>query len=61
MKDLYDSLYGDEGHMIYAFMEYADSQYITWIYTAGWRTPSWTAMQGGCSRTTRTGITPTAA
>lgn len=33
LKALYDSLYEDEGHMIYAFMEYADSQYITWIYT----------------------------
>jgi len=33
LRLLYDSLYSDEGHMIYAFMEYADSQYITWIYT----------------------------
>lgn len=33
LQALYDSIYGDEGHMIYAFMEYEDSQYITWIYT----------------------------
>lgn len=33
LMELYDSLYDDEGHMIFAFMEYADSEYITWIYT----------------------------
>ncbi len=30
---LYDSLYSDEGHMIFTFMEYAPSQYITYLYT----------------------------
>ena len=29
LMELYDSLYDDEGHMIFAFMEYADSEYIT--------------------------------
>ena len=33
LADLYNSLYQDEGHMIFAFMEYETSQYITWIYT----------------------------
>lgn len=33
LKAIYDRLYDDEGHMIFAFMEYADSEYITWIYT----------------------------
>lgn len=31
--NMYDSLYNDEGHMIFTFMEYAPSEYITWIYT----------------------------
>ncbi|MCD8369517.1 MAG: hypothetical protein LUC94_04145 [Clostridiales bacterium] len=33
LADLYDSLYDDEGHMIFAFMEYQTSRYITYIYT----------------------------
>lgn len=33
LAGLYDSLYDDEGHMIFTFMEYANSQYITYIYT----------------------------
>lgn len=33
MESMYNSMYGDEGHMIFTFMEYADSRYITWIYT----------------------------
>lgn len=32
LKELYHSLYEDEGHMIFAFMEYESSEYITWIY-----------------------------
>ncbi|MCM1235048.1 MAG: hypothetical protein NC489_33535 [Ruminococcus flavefaciens] len=39
LEDLYDSLFRDEGHMIYGFMEYADSEYVTWIYT-GWAADS---------------------
>lgn len=33
LETLYDTLYDDEGHMIFTFMEYAPSEYITWIYT----------------------------
>ena len=33
LAGLYDSLYSDEGHMIFTFMEYAPSQYITYLYT----------------------------
>ncbi|MCD8083277.1 MAG: hypothetical protein LUE86_07215 [Clostridiales bacterium] len=33
LSDLYDSLYGDEGHMIFAFMEYQTSRYLTYVYT----------------------------
>lgn len=33
MEAMYASLYDDEGHMIFTFMEYNSSQYITWIYT----------------------------
>lgn len=33
LAELYDSLYTDEGHMIFAFMEYEDSEYITYLYT----------------------------
>lgn len=33
LDKLYDSLYSDEGHMIFTFMEYAPSQYITYLYT----------------------------
>lgn len=33
LADLYDSLYSDEGHMIFTFMEYAPSQYVTYLYT----------------------------
>lgn len=33
LAKLYDSLYRDEGHMIFTFMEYADSEYITYLYT----------------------------
>ena len=32
LAGLYDSLYSDEGHMIFTFMEYAPSQYITYLY-----------------------------
>ncbi len=30
---VYDSLFGDEGHMIFAFVEYEPSEYVTYIYT----------------------------
>ena len=33
LKELYDSLYQDEGHMIFTFLEYAPSQYVTYLYT----------------------------
>lgn len=33
LKTLYDRLFSDEGHMIFTFMEYADSEYITYLYT----------------------------
>lgn len=33
LAELYDSLYSDEGHMIFTFMEYAPSRYITYLYT----------------------------
>ena len=33
LADLYDSLYSDEGHMIFTFMEYAPSQNVTYLYT----------------------------
>lgn len=33
LANLYDSLYDDEGHMIFTFMEYAESEYITYLYT----------------------------
>ncbi len=33
LEALYDSLYEDEGHMIFAFMEYESGRYITWLYT----------------------------
>ncbi|MFR1833154.1 MAG: hypothetical protein ACLSX5_08345 [Lachnospiraceae bacterium] len=33
MENMYESLYEDEGHMIFTFMEYDSSRYITWIYT----------------------------
>lgn len=33
LQKLYDKLYDDEGHMIFVFMEYASSEYITYIYT----------------------------
>ncbi len=33
LLELYDSLYEDEGHMIFTFMEYDRSEYITFIYT----------------------------
>lgn len=33
LESLYNSLYEDEGHMIFVFMEYADSQYVTFLYT----------------------------
>lgn len=29
----YTSLYSDEGHMIFVFMEYEESEYITFLYT----------------------------
>lgn len=32
-QSLYDSMYQDEGHMIFIFMEYADSEYATFLYT----------------------------
>lgn len=33
LKNRYDALYEDEGHMIFTFMEYAESEYITFLYT----------------------------
>lgn len=33
LRDLYDSMYSDEGHMIFAFLEYEPSEYITFLYT----------------------------
>lgn len=33
LAQMYDSLFKDEGHMIFAFMEYDTSLYITYIYT----------------------------
>ena len=33
LQQLYDSLYTDEGHMIFVFMEYEESRYITYLYT----------------------------
>lgn len=33
LESLYDSMYEDEGHMIFAFMEYEESEYITFLYT----------------------------
>ncbi|MEY8427189.1 hypothetical protein AALA00_05575 [Lachnospiraceae bacterium 46-15] len=33
LQSLYSSLYRDEGHMIFVFMEYEESQYITFLYT----------------------------
>lgn len=33
LQTLYDSLYQDEGHVIFVFMEYAESEYITFLYT----------------------------
>lgn len=33
LDELYTSLYADEGHMIFVFMEYEESEYITFLYT----------------------------
>lgn len=33
LKKLYNTLFHDEGHMIFTFMEYAESEYITYLYT----------------------------
>lgn len=33
LAGLYESLFSDEGHMIYMFMEYMPSYYMTFIYT----------------------------
>lgn len=33
LKSRYDALYQDEGHLIFAFMEYEESEYITFLYT----------------------------
>ena len=33
LRDLYNSMYEDEGHMIFVFLEYAASEYITYLYT----------------------------
>lgn len=33
LNELYNTLFRDEGHMIFAFMEYAESKYITYLYT----------------------------
>ena len=33
IEALYDSLFEDEGHMIFVFMEFAASEYVTYIYT----------------------------
>ena len=32
LQRLYDSLYEDEGHVIFAFMEYEQSEYHTYLY-----------------------------
>lgn len=33
LRGMYETLYDDEGHMIFVFMEYAVSEYITFLYT----------------------------
>ena len=33
LQELYESLYDDEGHMIFVFMEYEESEYVTFLYT----------------------------
>ncbi len=33
LEDVYDSLYSDEGHMIFLFVEFSPSRYVTYIYT----------------------------
>ncbi|MCI9138445.1 MAG: hypothetical protein HFI78_01675 [Lachnospiraceae bacterium] len=33
LETLYDTLYDDEGHMIFVFMEYEQSEYIIYLYT----------------------------
>lgn len=33
LVNLYDSLYRDDGHMIFAFIEYAPSEYLAYVYT----------------------------
>ncbi|MCD8329552.1 MAG: hypothetical protein LUC27_02525, partial [Lachnospiraceae bacterium] len=33
LETLYDSLFSDEGHMIFVFMEYETSRYVTFLYT----------------------------
>ncbi len=33
LDELYDSLFNDEGHMIFVFMEYSGGNYITFVYT----------------------------
>ncbi len=33
LDGLYSNLYEDEGHMIFVFMEYEESQYITFLFT----------------------------
>ncbi len=32
LEDIYDSLYSDEGHMIFLFDEYSESQYLRYLY-----------------------------
>lgn len=32
LQEKYDSLFADEGHLIYMFMEYADSEYLQFLY-----------------------------
>lgn len=32
LQGLYESLYADEGHMLFVFMEYEESEYITYLY-----------------------------
>lgn len=33
LEEKYNAMYQDEGHMIFVFMEYAASEYITYLYT----------------------------
>lgn len=33
LKGMYETLYDDEGHLIFVFLEYAESEYVTFLYT----------------------------